>query len=254
MDLKKVKEIEGRGKTLIIYGDSGKGKTWLAGTLPENKTLIIDIDGGIETLIGTGSNHTFIQLRMTTEDLEAGNIGYSRLVKLFAELRENEGKYEYIVVDSMSELEKYLLYSLKTERGKEFLSMSEYGGVADQLREIIRWFRDLTEQGINVIFTALEMPLAIQENENGTITRAFPMLMKKLSPEFCGLVDMIGRVEVNPKTQERRIRFMGNDDIIAKTRIAGVGEFENPDLGALFEKINGVSKEKKTKKEKGGKE
>jgi hypothetical protein len=64
---------------------------------------------------------------------------------------------------------------------------------------------------------------------------------------------MIGRVEVNPKTQERRIRFIGNDNIIAKTRVSGVEEFEEPELGKLFAKINKTTK-KETKKEKGEKE
>lgn len=221
-----------KGVTMVLYADSGKGKTVALGTLPEGELLIIDADGGMESI--ASRNHSVVSLLRTDEPEQNG---VNKLAQIIMYLRSDECKFKYVAIDSISELEKYVLTSLRIDRGKEYLTIKEYGDTSMVLREYIRVFRDLTERGINIIITALEMPLIIQETSDGVITKAFPKLTKSLAPELCGLVDMVGRLEINDKTGERRIRFKGAENITAKTRVAGVDDFESTDLSVVFSKI-----------------
>ena len=232
MEINSTKMNRNKGVTMVLYSDSGKGKTVALGSLPEKELLIIDADGGMESI--SNKEHDTVSL-LRTGDLEQDGAG--RLAEIVMYLRSDTNKYKYVAIDSITEVEKYILSSLRYERGKDYLTIKEYGDTSMVLREYIRVFRDLTERGMHVIFTALEMPLTIQESSDGVITKAFPKLTKSLAPELCGLVDMVGRIEINDKTGERRIRFKGAENITAKTRVAGINDYEGTDLNAIFKKI-----------------
>jgi len=228
MEVKKTNQTARKGYSLIIYADSGKGKTYCLGTLPEKETFIIDIEGGLATIQDKSIDYITL-----IEGIE----GFKTFKQIYEDLRTGKMSYKYVCIDSISELERYLQFALLHDRGKAFLQLKEYGDAAQKMREYLRLYRDLTNFGINIIFTALEMPLEIQNNEDGIVTKAFPSLSKKLSPEVCGYVDMVARLEVNPKTEERRLRFVGNDYVIAKTRLSWIGPYEPANLKKLFTKI-----------------
>ena len=95
------------------------------------------------------------------------------------------------------------------------------------------------KRGVNVIVTALEMPLELESNDDAIRTRLYPMFGRKLAPEVCGLFDVVARVEVSTKPGhegERFLRMDGDDRIMAKNRY-GTGKFATADLGALFSAI-----------------
>ena len=225
--IRKANTLKTEGKSLLIYGDSGFGKTYAAGTLPEGKTLIIDIDVGVETLSKT--DHEVVRPDSVVE-----------LKEIYEGLRDGSLAYRFVVIDSLTELEKRVQMFRKQAKGKEFISMKEYGETSELMREYMRKFRDLRNEGISVIFTALEMPLDIQVSESETQTKAVPMLSKKFALEACGLVDMVARLVINPNSGERELRFAGNQEFLAKTRVHVVNPVEPPDLTMLYRKIFGI--------------
>lgn len=226
--IKQTDNMDRKGHSLIVYSDSGKGKTYLLGTLPEKETLIVDIEGGL-----TSISHKKIDYVPIPEGLP----GIKKFKDIHEALRTGSLKYKNVALDSATELERYLQFSLLRERGKTFLQLKEYGDSSQKMREYLRLFRDLTAIGINVIFTALEMPLEIQRGEDELLTKSFPMMSKKLSPEICGYVDMVAKLEVNPKTGDRRLNFTGSDVQIGKSRIAHINQYEPANLTKLFKKI-----------------
>lgn len=236
----KANALKTDGKSLLIYGDSGVGKTHAVGTLPEGKTLVIDMDAGSETL--SESEHDVVR-----------PASFAEFREVYEGLRDGELKYRFVAVDSLTELEKSLQIFRKHTKGKEFLSMKEYGETSELMREYVRRFRDLRNQGISVIFTALEMPLDIQVSESETQTKAVPMLSKKFALEACGLVDMVARLVVNPNGGERELHFAGCREFVAKTRVHCVEPVESPDLTDLYRRIFGIKApddDQKTKEEK----
>lgn len=228
---KKIKGVKTIGKTIdrgisiLIYADPGVGKTTLASTLPVGETLFINVEGGIGPLLGTG--HEVRQLAANLSDLQA----------LYEALATTEHGYKNVVVDNISELQDWMVITLTQTRGKDFTEIKEHGDAGQKMREYLHLFRDLTEKGINVVFNAWEFPLPIEEGEDITITRLYPKLYKRIAPEVCGIVDLVGHLEKYEKTGDRFIRFEGTSKVIAKTQFKGVDKFEPANLPFIFDKI-----------------
>ena len=215
-----------RGISIVIYADPGIGKTTLATTLPVGETLIINTEAGWGPLLGTG--HYVFDLKRDLKQLE----------ELYQYLRTEKHPFTNIVLDNISELQDWLVHTLMTGRNKDFAEIREYGDASVKLKEYIRLFRDLTsERNFNVIFNAWEMPLEMEKTAMGIITKSFPKLFPKLTPEVCGIVDMVGHLEKYEKTGDRFIRFVGTSKILAKTQFKGVEEFEEANLPAVFAKV-----------------
>lgn len=235
MDFEKTPNKINRGISFIIYADPGIGKTTLAATLPEKETLIITCEAGLGPLLGTG-HVVFDVLRKVdpkTHNLE------DIIDDLYKYLRTEKHPFKNVVLDNLSELEQQLILNLTQKRGKEFPEIREYGDSSSKMKTWVREFRDLVYQDINVIFNAWEFPLEIRNTDGLCITRTFPMIGKKIAPQVCGIVDVVGRLEANEKTQARRIRFLQNDQYITKSQFQGLGAAEPADFPHILAKLNG---------------
>jgi phage nucleotide-binding protein len=134
-------------------------------------------------------------------------------------------------------MESWMVNVLTKGRGKDFSEIKEYGDCAYKMREYILLFRDLVFKNINVIFNAWEMQLDVTNVEGMIVTKTYPKLFKKLASEACGLVDMVGRLEMYPKTGDRYIRFEPTRDIMAKSGLKGVEKFEVASFPDIFAKL-----------------
>lgn len=228
--IKPVSEISADyGATFLIYGDPGIGKTTAAGTIP-GKTLIIDIDGGSQVLRDCKD----VDILTIHEDME----GFR---DLFNEIHVVAEDYDTIVLDNLSELEKYMLVVL-AESGKNegVPEMRHYQRVQFALRDTCRKLRDLREDGKNVIINAWSMAMEVEQAEGIIKTLQAPMISKKISAELCGIFDIVGYMHiVKGKDGEnvRRLELSSSDNYIAKNRY-GSPNACSPDLGKLIEHIN----------------
>ena len=142
---------------ILIYGDPGSGKTFLAGTAQDVPSMadvhVFNIDGGIMTLAARGDIHaTDIH---SVDDLEQ---------ELF-KIANHDPKYEKtktVVIDNITELQTLALESITTaeynNRRKKDKSYSidevyleDYGVAGKRLARILRGFRDLP---VHVIYIA----------------------------------------------------------------------------------------------------
>jgi phage nucleotide-binding protein len=214
-----------RGISIIIYGDPGKGKTTMATTLPEQETLIINTEAGLGPTLGT--KHVIFNLK---EEL-------SQLDDLVKYLKTQEHPFKNIVVDNVSELEQWIILNITQSRNKEFTELKEYGDASSKLRAVLRTFRDMIYQGMNVVFNAWEAPLDLKNKDGELITKIFPKVSKKVAPEFCGIVDVVGRIEVYEKTGERWVRFGQHEQYLTKSQFKGLDDGEPANLPAIFKKL-----------------
>ena len=215
-----------RGISIIIYGDTGRGKTTLASTLPVGETLIINTEAGLGPLLGTG--HAFLNL----------NIDFKQLERVYQDLRCKDHGYKNVVIDNISEMQDWMLRILYEGRKKNFPDLKEHGDTATKMKEYITLFRDLTtERGMNVIFNAWEYPAEIERTEGGVVTRMYPKLYPKITIDICGKVDAVGHLEVDDKTKIRSIRFAGTSKIMAKCQFKGIKEVEEANLPNVIAKI-----------------
>lgn len=215
-----------RGISMIIYADPGIGKTTLASTLTPGETLIINTEAGVGPLLG--SDHLVFNLNIENlMDIE----------RLYKYLRTEKHPFKNIVLDNISELEQLEILHLTRKRGKEFTEIREYGDSACKIREWLHLFRDLVEQDINVIFNAWEGQVELKKVDGVTLNRMFPKLMKSIAPEMCGLVDVVGHLEVHEKSGQRWIRIGPHEMYITKTQFKGLEGGEEANLPVLLEKL-----------------
>jgi len=223
----KANKLANEGKSLLIYADSGRGKTWCVGSLPVGRTLILDFDRGVETLAQT--EHDVVRPET-----------FEELVEVYEGLRDGTLKYRFVALDSLSELEKAIQAERKRSKKRTFATLKEFGETSELMRDIVRQFRDLRTQGITTVFTCLEMPFDIELGEDQVVTKHVPLVGRKFALELCGLVDLVARLMINPTSGERELHFAGNREFIAKTRVHCVNAVEPPDLTVLFRKIYGI--------------
>jgi phage nucleotide-binding protein len=223
MKVRNARSSDATGATILLYGESGAGKTSCLGTLG-GKTLVIDIEGGTVVL-----RDKDVDIATIPEDLTG-------LRELFDELTASKPAYDNICLDSATELEKFMLVCLGRKSSTGTPTLNDYGVATFKMRDYIRRLRDLREHGINIVVTALEMPVELEASEGTTRTRLYPMMSKKLTPEVCGMFDIVGHVEVSRKEGhegERFIRLDGTDQVVAKNRW-GKGTWAAPDLAKLI--------------------
>jgi hypothetical protein len=128
---------------ILIYGDSGVGKTVLSGSadsVPELRPcLIIDFEGGTESLVRTYPNVD--QVRVTT---------WKEMQAVYDELLRGKHGYSTVILDSLTEIQKFNMYNImqdliadKNDRDEDVPSMREWGKNLEQMRKFVRAFRDL---------------------------------------------------------------------------------------------------------------
>jgi len=171
---------------LLIYGDPGVGKTVLAGSacvVPEmSPVLLLDIEGGT------------LSLRKRYPEVDTVRVSnWAQLVRVYEALKEGEGKdyYRTIVIDSLTESQKVGMATIMKravekdeDRDPDLPGIGEWGKNTNQVRTMVRAFRDLP---MNTIFTCLAQ--TDKDKKGRWLTR--PSLSGKLASEVSGFMDVV---------------------------------------------------------------
>ena len=177
---------------ILIYGDPGAGKTYLAGTCQDVPNMadvhVFNIDGGIMTLAARGDIHaTDIH---SVDDLEQ---------ELF-KLANGDEKYKNtktVVIDNITELQTLALehitaseYQARKKKNKNYtideIYLEDYGVAGKQLARVLRGFRDLP---IHVIYIAHKKDKMRQGTQ--TLEESKPNLTEKLGTAVMGYMDFV---------------------------------------------------------------
>ena len=169
---------------MLIYGESGVGKTRLSGSSDAvplmRRVLLIDIEGGTLTL------------RDTYPDVETVRIKtWNEMRAVYDELYVNP-TYNTIIIDSLTELQKISMDQIMRrlveeheERDADVPGIREWNINLEQTRKFVRAFRDLP---VNTIFTALAK--SDKNMRTGSVRRK-PSLSGKVADEVAGFLDIV---------------------------------------------------------------
>lgn len=177
---------------VLIYGDPGSGKTYLAGTAQDVAQMadvhVFNIDGGIMTLANRGDIHaTDIH---TADDLEH---------ELFRIVNKDPkyDKTKTVVIDNITELQTLVLEGITTKelanrrkKDKNYsideVYLEDYGVSGKRLARILRGFRDLP---MHVIYIAHRKD-KMRKGTN-TLEESKPNLTDKLCTSVMGMMDFV---------------------------------------------------------------
>ena len=231
-----------RNLKCLFFGEVGVGKTTLGASAREVKSmqdvLFIDAEAGELSLAGMRSLDvitisTYKALARIFDWLHlqvAAKGDEARLLELQKPFI-GDGRvrhYKTVVIDSLSEVQKYLMYQLlgidigkaKLDSEPETAQQRDWLASADMIRLLVRSFRDLP---MHVIFICAEEP-----NDLGKLE---PKLPGKLSGEVPGFMDIVGYLaKVKGKDEDtRRLHLAaGNKKWKSKHRFRNL-----PDLNYL---------------------
>lgn len=225
---------------MLVYGDSGVGKTTLAGSADEvpdlRPVLVIDFEGGTESLVR--SYPDVEQVRVTTWD---------EMQAVYDELHRGKTGYQTVILDSLTEIQKFNMYSImeelvadKPEREIDVPSMREWGRNLEQMRRFVRAFRDLP---MNTVFTALKKE---DKNEKTGMVTTLPSLSGKLAGEVAAFLDIVVYyymktvTEDDKKVDKRILLTSKTETIIAKDRTGMLPQvLVEPTMKDIFDLIQG---------------
>lgn len=207
-----------QGLKLLIYGAAGAGKTTLATTtgVPD-RTLIISAEKGL--------------LSISHMDIPVAEVAdYNDLKQAYAYLNKNKDLYDWVILDSISEIAEKVLAAEKKAQPRN--KLGAYGEMSEKLTLMFKGFRDLP------FHVVMLCALNRSEGESGTFYG--PLLpgkeLKSNVPYwFDGVYPIIPFKDANGEVQRK---FLTQPDGFweAKDR-GGLELWEDANLEAVRDKI-----------------
>lgn len=214
------KEFKDMKPTFAIYGDVGVGKTTFTSYAPN--PLLVDAEGGRASVAKTPNSPKI---------LEPENL--SDLGDIYIWLKANQDKFDSVIIDTLSEVEKWaveesLRNAVKKDptKSKDLATMINYKEGSTRTSRIARMFRGLD---MYVFFLLHERS---DKDENTGAIKLGPKLMPSVMSDLNGFTDFIFYVDID-NDGNRVIRTSPSRKIRAKHRIGELPDVIN--LGNNFE-------------------
>ena len=217
--IKSTKDVSAEGANIVIYGESGVGKTTLISHV--DNAIILSAEQGLLSL--SKFDIPYIEIANIDDVQEA----YDFVKK---------SDYENIFFDSLTEIAEVVLYVMK--EGKKDKRQA-YGELADAFGVMIRKFRDIKKK--NTIFFA---KMKWIYDDDGNIIAYAPMMPGRVLPH--GLPYLVDEVFCH-QMDRKGIRFFqtaADRKHPAKDRSGNLEAVElNPKLDEIIERILGEKKD-----------
>lgn len=222
MEIKSTKNLHTEQVKILVYGQSGIGKTTICGTLPESEALIISAESGLLCLADKSIDV------IEVKSYDAVRAAYSYLQKC-----EDQGKYKYIGIDSLTEISDLVVKSLKAkdEYKNPSNTLKMWGEFNEIMIGLIKAFRDLPR---HIVFTALSDDV----NDGGIITKKPLISGSKAQGLMPSYFDEVFYLTLNQEN-EREISTQPSHQFIAKDRSGKLAGTEQPNLTQIINKIQG---------------
>jgi phage nucleotide-binding protein len=215
--------VEQQGAKLLVYGESGVGKTTLCKTAP-GKTLVVSMESGLLS-IKDAPNLDAIEVKEASE------------IEQIAELLENKTlDYDTVCLDSVTEMAEILL---SQEKAKSKDPRRAYGEVIEVMIKTMRRFRDLP---MHVVFIAKQ---SRERDESSGMFHYQPMMVgAKLPTQIPYFFDEVlvlrtfdDENEEGKTVTSRWLQTKIGQNYIAKDRSGKLEGFESPDLATIINKL-----------------
>lgn len=193
--------------TVTIYGRSNTGKTTLAATWPKPMLYIDVMDRGARSIRDVkGIKRRRVE---TVEDFE----------ETYWWLKANPKRYKTVVIDTVSQLQRLAVEEhharKKSSKGKRSsgdwgsMTRGDWGDVAALLKELIINFRDLADEGMEIVFIAQDRNFNMSEDDEDVADGLAPEVGPALSPAVAKLlnasVDIIGNTFLREHTIKTKV-------------------------------------------------
>lgn len=233
---------------VLLYGDSGVGKTVFAGSGRElgKNDLIIDVEGGTISAARSNSKANAIHVK-----------NYDEFLSVISAIEDEPDRFEWVVVDSLTRLQDLIWEKIVGEavdrnpsRSPYKRELQEYGEAQARLKEVVE---RLNGSDANILWTALA-DTEVDEDGNNTRIPAIHGGQGKISAWVSAQMDIVAFLRIVRKDDKvaRAFYFGKTPEFYAKDRVQVFKKAQlGLTLGAFTNKILGAAEEENTaKKEK----
>jgi len=225
--------IDDNGIKILVHGPAGAGKTKLCATTGV-PTLIINAEGGLLSIADAPS---YIRVA-TIENIHD-------LYEVYNLLLANPGDFEWVMLDSISEIAEVVL---SNEKAISKDPRQAYGELQEQLTKLLRAFRDLPDY--NVMMTCKQ---AYTKDDYTGITMFGPSLPgRRLPQEIPYLFDEVFALRAEKNNEGvivRSLQTFRDMQYDAKDRSGALNAYEEPNLQIVRSKIQSHVKARKEEAE-----
>lgn len=229
--------------TILLHGDSGVGKSWLAASAAQ-PVLVLDAEGRARYLPypnkiewhpergekppeadGTWT-HCVVQIT-----------SFRTLDYVYQWLQSGQHQFKSVDIDSLMELQKRFIDDLV---GANQLQTQDWGEVLRTLEGQVRKFRDLTLSDANTV-DCVAITVGTKDTDSG---KRVPLLQGALRDTLPYYMDAVGYLYVAPDpttgAMQRKLLVQPTNTVVAKdgTNQLGGPVIDNPNLAELYSKLS----------------
>lgn len=183
----------------VFYGRSGTGKTTLSGSFPK-PMLVIDIgEKGTDSI----ANEKGVSVIRVSQ--------WSEFEDIYWELKDGDHDFKTVSVDSAHSLQQLAVREAKEIANKkpdEQTSQRDFGQASGLMVNWCNNYRDLIEQGINVIFLAHDKVQEVdtEDDSDMIMPEIGPRLMPSVASALVGSVNVVGNTYIKETiTKEKKV-------------------------------------------------
>lgn len=191
---------------ILVYGDSGVGKTVLAGTAP--RALILRAEDGALSAKRFGSTAKVWPIK-TWADFEAA----------YNWIENNPGEFDWIVIDSITKVQELCIKGIlqkavadNPRRDIDIPAIQDHYKWQLMIKRYVVMFNDLP---VNILWTALAMHKEDQEGEDLVL----PLITGKgydISASICAEMNVVAYMEVKEVKQRNKA---GDANVVLRRQI-----------------------------------
>jgi len=217
-----LKEGVGHAK-ILIWGNSGSGKSWLSATAPKPLICLTEKNGMV-SIANSNQNADFVFIENVAE-----------LRELIAMAKSGElKKYQTLCFDSLTELQKMIRDGILNGRSSDQMKIQDWGKLAQRTIGFIREIRDLP---FHIVCTALKSDSI---NEEGAVISVGPAFEgRKTGNEVMQYFSAVAALHSQKKEDKtvRSLYFSGPQRMMVKPCHPIDGQIENPNLTEIINSI-----------------
>ena len=216
-------------KTILLYGDAGRGKTWLAASAAEiaelSPVLLIDVEGGASAIA------------RDFKDVDVINVDtHEKLDIVINDLLTVKHKYKTVIIDTfgvaMDRAEKF--FGEKPEnKGNKF---GKWGDLKIWANDVVRALH--AAPFVSIIITHAED----QKDESTGAIKTVPNIPGGSKKDLPGIPDIIGYMTAQKKddgSPERVLVVTSSDRLVTKNRFNLPPVISEPSMKKIFQLIKG---------------
>lgn len=205
-------------RRIMLYGDSGAGKTFLAGSAQDvpdmADVLVANIDRGVATLLSRGD--------IKTTDIGGAN-NLEELLWMMVRKDPAVASIRTLVLDGGSELQKLDLAQIaeaaakdKDKRDRDANELNDYMKNKNRLLRVYRMARDIPD--ITLIITAWAQKKFPGDNKNATPSVVQPDMTDAVRSTLVGYMDDVWYITHDAAKDVRYMYTSSMGPVFAKTR------------------------------------